>query len=50
MSILYLAKNGYGSVDQIKNWDTKQLLDALEYEAIENAISRHIQWKSEQEK
>jgi hypothetical protein len=48
MSILYLVKNGYGSVLEIRDWDTEQFLDALEYESIGNAITRHFHWKSEQ--
>ena len=48
MAVLYLAKNGYGSVNEILEWDTPQFLDALEYEAIENAITRHLRWKAEQ--
>lgn len=49
MAVLYLAKQGYGSVTDIKEWDTPELLDALEYEAISNAIDRHVRWKSEQD-
>lgn len=49
MAVLYLSKQGYGTPQQIQEWDTPEFLDALEYEAIENAISRHLQWKAEQE-
>jgi len=48
MAILYLSKQGYGTVDQIRAWDTPQFLDALEYEEIEAAISRHLTWKARQ--
>jgi len=48
MAILHLASNGYGSVSEIKEWDTPMFLDALEYSAIGNAITRHYQWKAEQ--
>jgi hypothetical protein len=48
MAIFYLAKNGYGSVNEIEDWDTDKFLDALEYEAIDNAIARHLRWKAEQ--
>lgn len=49
MAVLYLAKQGYGSVGEIREWDTPELLDALEYEAIDNAIARHLRWKAEQD-
>jgi hypothetical protein len=49
MSALYLAKQGYGSVNEILEWDTPQFLDALEYEAISNSIDRHLRWKAEQQ-
>jgi hypothetical protein len=49
MAIYYLAKQGYGTVNDIRGWDTPEFLDALEYEAIGNAIDRHHQWKSEQD-
>lgn len=49
MSVLYLSKRGYGTPAQIREWDTTDLLDALEYEAIDNAIGRHMRWKAEQE-
>jgi len=45
--VLFLVKSGYGSLTEIKEWDTKQFLDALEYEAIDNAIARYLQWKAE---
>lgn len=48
MAVFYLAKQGYGSVEQIESWDTPRFLNALEYEAIENAITRHLSWKAEQ--
>ena len=48
MAIFYLAKQGYGSVNEIVNWDSDRFLDALEYEAIDNAIGRHLRWKAEQ--
>jgi hypothetical protein len=49
MAALYLAKQGYGTPGQIREWDSPEFLDALEYESIENAIGRHLRWKAEQE-
>lgn len=49
MAVLYLAKQGYGSPESIREWDTDMFLDALEYEAIGDAIGRHLRWKAEQE-
>jgi len=34
MGIFFLAKQGYGTVDQIEEWDSPKFLDALEYESI----------------
>jgi len=50
MAVLYLAKQGYGTPREIQEWDTDLFLDALEYEAIGNAIERHIQWKAEKKR
>lgn len=47
MAIFFLAKNGYGTVLEIEQWDTDRFLDALEYEAIESAIIRYLRWKAE---
>jgi hypothetical protein len=48
MAVFYLAKQGYGSVNDIKEWDTTQFLDAIEYESINNAIERYTHHKAEQ--
>jgi hypothetical protein len=47
MAVVYLSKQGYGTVSQIRDLDTKDFLDLMEYEAIENAIERHLRWKAE---
>ncbi len=39
--IFMLAKQGYGTVNEINEWDTPQLLDAIEFERIHNDIQRH---------
>jgi hypothetical protein len=49
MAVLYLSKQGYGTPEQIRQWDTEDFLDACEYEAIDSAIGRHLRWKAEQE-
>lgn len=41
MAMFYLAKQGYGSVAEVEEWDTPRFLDALEYEEIMNAIERY---------
>ena len=38
MSIFYLSKQGYGSVNEIATWDTDRFLNAIEYEYIQNSI------------
>lgn len=37
-----LAKSGYGSLAEIHNMDTKDFLDCLEYEYIQNTIQSII--------
>jgi len=49
MAVLYLSKQGYGTPAHIREWDTPDFLDAIEYEEIGNAIQRHHQWLAEQE-
>lgn len=34
MTVFHLARQGYGSVKEIREWDTPQFLDAVEYEQI----------------
>lgn len=34
MTIMSLARKGYGSVNEVGEWDTKQFLDAVEFESI----------------
>jgi hypothetical protein len=45
MTVFYLAKKGYGTVKEIKDWDTKQFLDAVEFDTIENSIRNHVNSK-----
>jgi len=40
--IFMLAKKGYGTVNELNEWDTPQLLDAIEFEHIQNDIQRHF--------
>jgi hypothetical protein len=41
MTIFYLAKQGYGSLSELRAMDTKEFLDLVEYEQISSAIERH---------
>lgn len=41
MMIFHLARKGYGTVNEIEDWDTPKLLDAIEYERITNDIERY---------
>lgn len=42
MSIFYLAKQGYGSLKEIRELDTDELFDILEYEQIQNRIENYL--------
>lgn len=42
MSIFFLSKQGYGSVNEIETWDTPKFLDAIEYEYIQNSIESEV--------
>ncbi len=42
MSIFYLAKQGYGSLKEIRELDTVELLDLLEYEQIHNRVENYL--------
>ena len=42
MTIMYLSKQGYGSLKELKLMDTKEFLDLVEYEQISNAIEKHL--------
>lgn len=50
MAMMFLCKQGYGSLNEITSWDTEQFLDAIEYESMTSAIERHYNWKSENER
>lgn len=41
MTIFFLSKKGYGSIDEIEDWDTTRFLDAVEYERIIHNIEKH---------
>lgn len=41
MTVFYLSKQGYGSVDEIEKWDTPRFLDAVEFEQITASIERY---------
>lgn len=44
MTQLTLARKGYGTLEQIKNMDTTEFLDVVEYESIVQDIEQyHIQ-------
>ena len=43
-AMFYLARRGYGSLADLQEWDTPQLLDVMEYEHIQSDIEHyHIQ-------
>ena len=42
MSIFFLSKKGYGSIEHIEAWDTPRFLDVLEYERIMQKIEQHV--------
>lgn len=41
MTIFFLSKKGYGSIDDIEEWDTPRFLDVIEYERIIMNIEQH---------
>jgi len=41
MTIFFLSKKGYGTIDYIEQWDTPRFLDVMEYEQIINSIEAH---------
>ena len=41
MTVFSLAKLGYGSIKEIKEMDTKEFFDLVEFEQISGAIERH---------
>jgi hypothetical protein len=41
MAVFYLAKQGYGTIAEIRDMDSPEFLDLMEYEAISNAIERY---------
>lgn len=41
MTIFFLSKKGYGSIDNIETWDSPRFLDVLEYERIIMNIEQH---------
>ena len=41
MTIFFLSKKGYGSIEHIETWDTPRFLDVLEYERIMHNIEQH---------
>ena len=44
-----LSKSGYGSLKEIKELDTKEFLDLIEYEHLQNSIQQIIYDEANQE-
>ena len=42
MTIFFLARKGYGTIAEIRGWDTPQFLDAVEYESIIADVENHL--------
>lgn len=42
MTVIVLSKAGYGSLEYLKNLDTPEFLDLVEFEHITRAIDHHI--------
>lgn len=42
MSCMMLVKSGYGSLREVQSFDSKDFLDCLEYEHIQNTIQTII--------
>lgn len=40
--MFHLARQGYGSLAEIEDWDTPRLLDVIEHERIRADIEAHI--------
>lgn len=45
MTIFFLARKGYGTIEQIASWDSPQFLDVVEYESIISDIEKHLATK-----
>lgn len=41
MTVLMLTKRGYGTMAELLKMDTPEILDAIEFEQMANAIERH---------
>lgn len=39
--MFYLVRKGYGSLDELEQWDTPRLLDVVEYEHIQSDLEAH---------
>ena len=42
MTIFFLSKKGYGTIDDVEQWDTPRFLDVVEYERIVHNIEKHM--------
>jgi len=41
MTVFHLARQGYGTIAEIEQWDTPRFLDVVEYEQIRMDIELH---------
>lgn len=40
-TLFYLVRKGYGSLEELEQWDTPRLMDVIEYEQIQNDIEAY---------
>ena len=46
MTLIHLAKQGYGSLKEMHELDTPEVLDLIEYENIQADIQEYLIWEA----
>lgn len=46
MTLMHLARQGYGSILELSQLDTPAILDLIEYENIQADVQEYLEWEA----
>ena len=46
MTLMHLARQGYGSLMELRQLDTPDVLDLIEYENIQADVQEYLEWEA----
>lgn len=46
MTLMHLARQGYGSLTELRQLDTPDVMDLIEYENIQADVQEYLEWEA----